>query len=72
MNTTQRLWQYALLYKKTLLIGLILLAIAVAADLAGPFVAKKIIDDHIAKSVTNGLEFKPIAVLLAEIGRAHV
>ncbi|MCM3317287.1 ABC transporter ATP-binding protein/permease [Rummeliibacillus stabekisii] len=65
MNTTQRLWQYALLYKKTLLIGLILLAIAVAADLAGPFVAKKIIDDHIAKSVTNGLEFKPIAVLLA-------
>ncbi|MFG3613275.1 ABC transporter ATP-binding protein [Rummeliibacillus stabekisii] len=65
MNTTQRLWQYALLYKKTLLIGIILLAIAVAADLAGPFVAKKIIDDHIAKSVTNGLEFKPIAVLLA-------
>lgn len=65
MNTTQRLWQYALLYKKTLLIGLILLAIAVAADLAGPFVAKKIIDDHIAKSVTNGLEFKPIAILLA-------
>lgn len=65
MNTTQRLWQYALLYKKTLLIGLFLLAIAVAADLAGPFVAKKIIDDHIAKSVTNGLEFKPIAVLLA-------
>ncbi|MGR6898609.1 ABC transporter ATP-binding protein [Rummeliibacillus sp. BSL5] len=65
MNTTQRLWQYALLYKKTLLVGLFLLAIAVAADLAGPFVAKKIIDDHIAKSVTNGLEFKPIAVLLA-------
>ncbi len=65
MNTTQRLWQYALLYKKTLLIGLFLLAIAVAADLAGPFVAKKIIDEHIAKSVTNGLEFKPIAVLLA-------
>lgn len=65
MNTTQRLWQYALLYKKTLLVGLFLLAIAVAADLAGPFVAKKIIDDHIAKSVTNGLAFKPIAVLLA-------
>ncbi|WP_150284997.1 ABC transporter ATP-binding protein [Rummeliibacillus sp. TYF-LIM-RU47] len=65
MNTTQRLWQYALLYKKTLLVGLFLLAIAVAADLAGPFVAKKIIDDHIAKSVTNGLKFKPIAVLLA-------
>ncbi|WP_397539955.1 ABC transporter ATP-binding protein [Rummeliibacillus pycnus] len=65
MSTTKRLWQYALLYKKTLATGLFLLAIAVAADLAGPLVAKKIIDDHIAKATTAGLDFKPMAILLA-------
>jgi len=64
MSTTKRLWRYALLYKKILVTGLFLLAIAVAADLAGPLVAKKIIDNHIAKAATQGLEFKPIAILL--------
>ncbi|WP_102694041.1 ABC transporter ATP-binding protein [Rummeliibacillus pycnus] len=65
MSTTKRLFQYALLYKKILATGLVLLAIAVAADVAGPLVAKKIIDDHIAKAVTQSLEYKPIAILLA-------
>lgn len=65
MSTTKRLWQYALLYKTTLLTGLFLLAIAVAADLAGPLVAKKIIDDYISKATTTGLDFKPISILLA-------
>ncbi|MFJ8263493.1 ABC transporter ATP-binding protein [Rummeliibacillus sp. NPDC094406] len=65
MSISKRLWQYALLYKKTLATGLFLLAIAVAADLAGPLVAKKIIDDHIAKATTAGLDFKPMAILLA-------
>lgn len=64
MSTTKRLWRYALLYKKILVTGLFLLAIAVAADLAGPLVAKKIIDNHIANAATQGLEFKPIAILL--------
>lgn len=64
MSTTKRLWRYALLYKKILVTGLFLLAIAVAADLAGPLVAKKIIDNYIAKAATQGLEFKPIAILL--------
>lgn len=65
MSTTKRLWRYALLYKKILATGLFLLAIAVVADLAGPLVAKKIIDDHIAKATVQSLEFKPIAILLA-------
>ncbi|QOV09305.1 ABC transporter ATP-binding protein [Viridibacillus arvi] len=65
MGTGKRLFQYALMYKKLLISGLLLLAIAVAADLAGPLVAKKIIDDHIAKAEVAGIDFQPIAILLA-------
>lgn len=46
-STERRLFQYALQFKKTIIIGLIFLAIAVTLELAGPFIAKKIIDDHI-------------------------
>ncbi|MGE7622634.1 ABC transporter ATP-binding protein [Viridibacillus sp. NPDC096237] len=65
MGTGKRLFQYALMYKKLLISGLLLLAIAVAADLAGPLVAKKIIDEHIAKAEVAGVDFQPIAILLA-------
>lgn len=65
MGTGKRLFQYALMYKKLLISGLLLLAIAVAADLAGPLVAKKIIDEHIAKAEVAGIDFQPIAILLA-------
>ncbi|MBK3496953.1 ABC transporter ATP-binding protein [Viridibacillus sp. YIM B01967] len=65
MGTGKRLFQYALMYKKLLISGLLLLAIAVAADLAGPLVAKKIIDEHIANAEIASIEFQPIAMLLA-------
>ncbi|MFZ3589838.1 ABC transporter ATP-binding protein [Bacillus sp. DJP31] len=43
----RRLFQYALLYKRTIILALIMLTFAVAAELTGPFIAKTIIDQHI-------------------------
>ncbi|OAS83059.1 MULTISPECIES: ABC transporter ATP-binding protein [Metabacillus] len=45
-STGRRLLHYALLYKKTIIIALAMLTFAVAAELTGPFLAKKMIDDH--------------------------
>ena len=64
MSTGKRLFQYALFYKKLLIVGVSLLTVAVAADLAGPLIAKKIIDDHIAGSSGGAIDFEPIAILL--------
>ncbi|MBY8912644.1 ABC transporter ATP-binding protein/permease [Bacillus sp. YC2] len=47
MNTGKRLWNYALYYKKLLIWAVVLLIIAVSAELTGPFIGKKMIDDHI-------------------------
>ncbi|WP_411503323.1 ABC transporter ATP-binding protein [Brevibacillus centrosporus] len=47
MTTGKRLFRYAALFKKTILLGLLMLSIAVAAELSGPFLAKKMIDTHI-------------------------
>ncbi|MEC1261728.1 ABC transporter ATP-binding protein [Bacillus swezeyi] len=47
MKTGKRLFQYALLYKKTLIAALVMLTVAVTAELTGPMIAKKMIDDHI-------------------------
>ena len=65
MSTGKSLWLYALHYKKLLIMGIALLTIAVAADLAGPLIAKKIIDDHIADTTAGSIDFEPIALLLA-------
>jgi len=43
----KRLFRYALTAKGTFITALLLLAIGVAAELAGPFIAKTMIDDHI-------------------------
>lgn len=64
MSTGKRLWLYALHYKKLLIMGISLLTVGVAADLAGPLIAKKIIDDHIADTSAGSFEFEPIALLL--------
>lgn len=47
MKVVKKLYQYACLYKKIIIAALIMLSISVAADLAGPFVAKKVIDSHV-------------------------
>ncbi|MGE6630829.1 ABC transporter ATP-binding protein [Bacillus sp. NPDC077027] len=47
MTTGRRLLAYALQYKKILVIALLFLIAAVGAELTGPFIGKKMIDDHI-------------------------
>lgn len=61
MSTSKRLYLYALQFKKIILIGLFLLTLAVIADVAGPFIAKYIIDHHMTP---GNIEMKPIIVLL--------
>ncbi|MCF3942001.1 ABC transporter ATP-binding protein [Oceanobacillus alkalisoli] len=46
-TTERRLFGYALHYKKGILLGLVFLVIAVGLELAGPLIAKTVIDDHI-------------------------
>lgn len=43
----KRLFQYAMLYKKSILIALLLLVLAICAELTGPFIAKRMIDQNI-------------------------
>ena len=51
-STEKRLFDYAMQFKKTIAIGLICLIVAVALELSGPLIAKKLIDDHIV-AVSN-------------------
>jgi ATP-binding cassette, subfamily B, multidrug efflux pump len=47
MTTGKRLTRYAFAYKKIIITALLMLTISVGTDLAGPFIAKNIIDQHI-------------------------
>ncbi|MDW4526058.1 ABC transporter ATP-binding protein [Rossellomorea marisflavi] len=47
MSVGKRLVKYALLYKRMIIAALLMLTVSVVAELAGPFIAKKMIDDHI-------------------------
>ncbi|MGD7022782.1 ABC transporter ATP-binding protein [Rossellomorea vietnamensis] len=58
MSVGKRLLQYALFYKKTILAALLMLTVSVAADLAGPFIAKKLIDEHILGIETTWYQTK--------------
>ncbi|KGR90820.1 ABC transporter ATP-binding protein [Ureibacillus massiliensis 4400831 = CIP 108448 = CCUG 49529] len=62
MSTSRRLFIYAMKFKRPIIMGLILLTIAVATDLAGPFIAKYIIDTHMTPGF---LDVEPIVILLA-------
>lgn len=46
-STGKRLFQYAMFYKKPIMLALLLLVLAVSAELAGPFIAKRMIDQNI-------------------------
>lgn len=61
----KRLMHYAKLYKKQLIIGVSFLLIAVAADLAGPLIAKEMIDRYITDAKADGVPWQPFSVLLA-------
>lgn len=47
VSTGKRLYQYGMLYKKNIMIALVFLIIAVSAEVVGPLIAKKMIDEHI-------------------------
>ncbi|MEK4836463.1 ABC transporter ATP-binding protein [Bacillus sp. FSL L8-0152] len=47
MSVSKRLFQYAMKVKGTIFAAMLMLLIFVIAELAGPFVAKTMIDDHI-------------------------
>ncbi|MGP7818971.1 ABC transporter ATP-binding protein [Niallia sp. 01092] len=56
MSTGKRLLKYAFAFKSIIFAALMMLTIAVAADLAGPFIAKKVIDEHIMGIEANWYE----------------
>lgn len=64
MPVRKRLWQYALLYKKPMIWGLVLLAISVGADLSGPLIIKYILDNYVANMPESGLEVKSLYLML--------
>ncbi|MFD3447232.1 ABC transporter ATP-binding protein [Microbacteriaceae bacterium 4G12] len=47
MNVGKRLFQYAMTVKGVIIIALLMLTLAVSAELTGPFIAKRMIDQHI-------------------------
>lgn len=65
-TTERRLIHYALGFKKTIIIGLVCLIIAVGLELSGPFIAKRLIDNHIVgvenhyveTDASDGISFK--------------
>jgi len=61
MSTNKRLVHYAMYFKKPIFIGLALLTMAVFTDLAGPFIAKHIIDHYMTP---GSIELQPIINLL--------
>lgn len=44
----KRLFQYALIYKKTIIFALVMLLISILSELAGPIIAMRMIDVHIS------------------------
>ncbi|WP_313799600.1 ABC transporter ATP-binding protein [Cytobacillus sp.] len=61
MSTSKRLTKYAMYYKGPIFLGLFFLTAAVFTELAGPFIAKYIIDEHMT---IGKIEVEPIAWLL--------
>lgn len=64
MSVGKRLWQYALQFKKEMIIGLVLLAISVVADLSGPLIIKYILDNYVSNMPNTGLQVKPLYAML--------
>ena len=52
----KRLFKYALLFKGLIIAALAMLTVSVSADVVGPFIAKKLIDDHILGIEDHWLE----------------
>lgn len=61
MSTKQRLFQYGLVKKKSILWGLFFLILTVVTDISAPILASFIIDEQIVPDTIN---FKPLIMLL--------
>ncbi|MFD2442507.1 ABC transporter ATP-binding protein [Bacillus sp. CGMCC 1.16607] len=61
MSTSKRLTKYAMYFKRPIFLGLFFLTAAVFTELAGPFIAKYIIDEYMT---IGKIEMEPIAWLL--------
>ncbi|GEK35384.1 ABC transporter ATP-binding protein [Kurthia sibirica] len=64
MSVSKKLWHYALQFKKEMSIGLLLLLVAVAADLSGPLIVKYILDHYVTNISGQGLQVKPLYWML--------
>ncbi len=59
-SVIRRLFNYALLFRKKMVIALLILLLSVAAQLSGPYIVKVIIDQHIAAATElNWYEVDP-------------
>ena len=56
MKTIKMLWSYSMIKKWHFLIGMVLLVLAVATDLVGPLIIRRVIDDIIAPSLKGTLD----------------
>jgi ATP-binding cassette subfamily B multidrug efflux pump len=65
-KTGKRLVQYAMQFKRTIFFALLMLSIAIGAELTGPFIAKTMIDTHIL-----GIEKKWYETTTTESNAVH-
>ncbi|KAA1039997.1 ABC transporter ATP-binding protein [Macrococcus equipercicus] len=65
MSVTKRLFKEAMQYKRMFIIGLVILILAVMAELIGPIIAMTIIDDHVRPAKSGVINMAPIYQLLA-------
>ncbi|WP_020619563.1 ABC transporter ATP-binding protein [Paenibacillus daejeonensis] len=61
-GTARRLFRYVLLFKRKVAIAIVILVVALAAQLAGPLLAKQIIDEHIQAITWDWAELPQTAV----------
>ncbi len=68
MSVSKRLFQYAMKVKGTIFAAMLMLFIFVIAELAGPFVAKTMIDDHIVGIRNLGMKQEQVKMLFRIMG----
>ena len=68
MSVSKRLFQYAMKVKGTIFAAMLMLFIFVIAELAGPFVAKTMIDDHIVGIENLGMKQNRVKMLFRIMG----
>lgn len=68
MSVSKRLFQYAMKVKGTIFAAMLMLFIFVIAELAGPFVAKTMIDDRIVGIRNLGMKQNRVKMLFRIMG----